>query len=233
MATPHQINQLEKSLREYRKKYLTKKQNLEVDESATRIMVNGFLTTVLGYVELDDIKTEYNIRGEYADYVIQLARKKHIVIEVKSIQIDLNDRHLRQSLSYAANEGIDWILLFNGKQIKLYRVLFGKPISFHAVFEYDISDLSTIKKASFDIVNLTKRSVAKGELDIYWKRFDALTPTSLIKAIYTEDVIRSIRLGLKKNCGIGFDQQDVAEAVQELLINGHSSAVKQPRNLRK
>ena len=94
MPTMSQIARTEKDLREYRKKYLTKKQNLEVDESATRIMVNGFLTNVLGYIELDDIKTEYNIRGEYADYVIQLARKKHIVIEVKSIQIDLNDRHL-------------------------------------------------------------------------------------------------------------------------------------------
>lgn len=232
MATEHQINQLEKQLREYRKKYLTKKQNLEVDESATRIMVNNFLTSVLGYLELDDIKTEYNIRGEYADYVIQLARKKHIVIEVKSIQIDLNDRHLRQSLSYAANEGIDWILLFNGKQIKLFRVLFGKPISYHAVFEYDLSDLTVMKQASSDIINLAKKSVAKGELDTYWKRFDALTPASLIKAIYTEDVIRAIRLRLKKNCGINFDQQDVAIAVQELLLKGHSGAVK-PKNLKK
>lgn len=232
MATEHQISQLEKALREYRKKYLTKKQNLEVDESATRIMVNNFLTSALGYLELDDIKTEYNIRGEYADYVIQLARKKHIVIEVKSIQIDLNDRHLRQSLSYAANEGIDWILLFNGKQIKLFRVLFGKPISYHAVFDHDLSDLTIMKDAAADIVNLTKRSVAKGELDTYWKRFDALTPASLTKAIYTEDVIRAIRLRLKKSCGINFDQQDIAMAVQDLLMNGYSGATK-PKNLKK
>lgn len=232
MPTTSQISRTEKDLREYRKKYLTKKQNLEVDESATRIMVNNFLTEVLGYAELDDIKTEYNIRGEYADYVVQLARKKHIVIEVKSIQLDLNDRHLRQSLSYAANEGIDWILLFNGKQIKLFRVLFGKPISYHAVFEYDLVDLSTIKQAAGEIIFLSKKSVQKGELDEYWKRFDALTPLSLVKAIYTEDVIRAIRLRLKKNCGISFDQQDVAEAVQTLLLSGHTEA-RRPKNLKK
>lgn len=232
MPTVHQITRIEKDLREYRKKYLTKKQNLEVDESATRIMVNNFLTEVLGYAELDDIKTEYNIRGEYADYVIQLARKKHIVIEVKSIQIDLNDRHLRQSLSYAANEGIDWILLFNGKQIKLFRVLFGKPISYHAVFDHDLLDLSTIKQAASDVAYLLKKCVQKGELDTYWKRFDALTPTSLVKAIYTEDVVRAIRLRLKKNCGINFDQQDVAEAIQHLLLNGHQEARK-PKTLKK
>lgn len=184
----------------------------------------------MGYVELDDIKTEYNIRGEYADYVIQLARKKHFVIEVKSIQIDLNDRHLRQSMSYAANEGIDWILLFNGKQIQLYRVIFGKPISNHKVFDFDLSDLSSMKIASENLVHLTKPSVAKGEMELYWKRFDALSPASLVKTIYTADVIKSIRLKLKKNSGINFDQQDVLDAVHELVTNS-CEAVK-PKTLK-
>lgn len=231
MATEHQIKQLEKSLRDYRKKYLTRKQNLELDESATRIMVNFFLTSVLGYAELDDIKTEYNIRGEYADYVIQLARKKHIVIEVKSIQLDLNDRHLRQSLNYAANEGIDWALLFNGRQIKLYRVIFAKPISHHAVFSYDLADLSTIRKASENIINISKRCVEKGELATYWKRFDALTPASLIKTIYTEDVIKAIRLKVKKMTGINFEVNDVISAVHDLVLKENTSAVK-PKNLK-
>lgn len=230
MATEHQRAQLERRLREYRKRYLTKKANLELDESATRLMVNYFLTGVMGYVELDDIKTEYNIRGEYADYVIQLARKKHFVIEVKSIQIDLNDRHLRQSTSYAANEGIDWILLFNGKQIQLYRVIFAKPISVHKVFDFDLSDLNRIKLASESLVHLTKPAVAKGEMEMYWKRFDALTPASLIKTIYTADVMKAIRLKLKKSSGINFDQDDVLDAVHDLVTNS-CEAVK-PKTLK-
>lgn len=230
MATAHQIAQLEKRLREYRKKYLTKKSNLELDESATRLMVNYFLTDVLGYVELDDIKTEYSIRGEYADYVIQLARKKHFVIEVKAIQIDLNERHLRQSTSYAANEGIDWILLFNGKQIQLYRVIFGKPLSVHPVFDFDLSDLSAMKKAAESLAHLLKSSVAKGDMELYWKRFDALTPVSLVKTIYTADVIKAIRLKIKKNTGINFDQQDVLDSVHELIT--HSCEAVKPKTLK-
>lgn len=230
MATEHQRATLEKKLREYRKKYLTKKQNLSLDESATRLMVNYFLTDVLGYVELDDIKTEYNIRGEYADYVIQLARKKHFVIEVKSIQIDLNDRHLRQSLSYAANEGIDWIVLFNGKQLQLYRVLFGKPISHHKVCEFDFADLTQLKTASEHLVHLIKPSVQKGELDVYWKRFNALTPASLVKIMYTADVINSVRLKVKKVSGINFANNEVLDAVHE-LVTKECEAVK-PKTLK-
>lgn len=226
MLTEYQIKQVEKSLRDYRKKYLVKKQNLELDESATRLMVNFFLTDVLGYKELEDIKTEYNIRGEYADYVIQLNRKKHIVIEVKSIQLDLNDKHLRQSLSYAANEGIDWIILFNGRQIRLYRVLFGKPISYYLVSENDLSDLSNLKSAAKNIAILLKKNVEKSGLDNYWKRFDALTPISLVKTLYTEDVIRAIRLKIKKISGINFDQSDVLDALHSLVIHECSDAVK-------
>lgn len=231
MPTVSQVVKIEKDLREYRKKYLTKKQNLEVDESATRIMVNSLLSTVLGFAELDDIKTEYNIRGTYADYVIQLARKKHIVVEVKSIQIDLNSNHLRQAMGYAADEGIDWVLLTNGRHVKLYKVLFGKPVTRHLVFDYNLMDLATIKKAASDLAFLSKRSVQKGELDDYWKRFDALTPKSIVKAIYTEDVMRAIRLRLKKNCGMSFSEADVTAAVQEVLLSGHEGAVR-PRLLK-
>lgn len=231
MATEHQVKRVEKELREYRKKYLTKKQNLEVDESATRLMVNSFLTDVLGYAELDDIKTEYNIKGEYADYVVQLARKKHVVVEVKSIQLDLNDRHLRQSFSYAVNEGIDWILLFNGRNIRLYRVLFAKPVTHHLVFEYDLSELSSLRTASAHIEHLTKRAVLKGELDLYWKRFDALTPVNLAKTIYTEDVIKAIRLKVKKTAGISFDQSEILAAAYDLLQKG-CSEVSKPRTLK-
>lgn len=230
MATEHQRAQLEKRLREYRKKYLTKKQNMDVNESATRIMVNYFLTEVLQYEELEDIKTEYAIRGEYADYVIQLKRKKHFVVEVKSIELDLNERHLRQSLAYAANEGIDWILLFNGRQIQLYRVIFAKPITVHQIFNLDLRDLTVMRKASEHIVNLMKNSIVKNDLETYWKRFDALTPESLIKTIYTSDVINAVRLKVKKQSGINFDNQEVLDAVHRLVING-CEAVK-PKTLK-
>ncbi len=230
MPTLHQKNQLEKRLREYRKKYLTKKTNLELDESGTRLMVNYFLTEVLGYVELEDIKTEYNIRGEYADYIIQIARKKHFVIEVKSIQLDLNERHLRQSVSYAANEGIDWIMLFNGKQIQLYRVIFGKPISVHRVFEYDLSDLKTMKQGAEDLVNLCKHAILKNELETYWKRFDALTPENLSRHLYTNDVVNCVRRKLRHSTGISFAQEDVFEALHQLAVKEND--IKKPNTLK-
>jgi len=52
-----------------------------------------------------------------------------------------------------------------------------------------------------------------------------------VKAIYTEDVIKAIRLRLKKNCGMSFTQDDVAEAVQEVILGAQEGAGR-PRVLR-
>lgn len=216
MPTQSQIGSTEKLLREFRRRYL-RKEFSDLDESATRIMINWLLTDILGYKELEEIKTEFRIRGEYADYVVQTNRKKRFIVEVKSIQIDLNEKHLRQSTNYAANEGIDWILLVNGRQIELYRVLFNKPIRTVKVFSYELQDLSTIKQAAESLTYLSKRSVEKGELEDLWKKSDALSTKSLAKLLYSEEVVKFLRRSLKKSTGIHFGLGEISDPLREVI----------------
>jgi len=216
MATATQLQALTARLKDYKRRYL-RKEFADLDESATRIMVNNFLTEILGYKELEEIKTEYRIRSEYADYVVQLKRKKHFVIEVKSIQIDLNERHLRQSLSYAANEGIDWILLLNGRQIQLYRVNFGKPVTTTLIYKLDLLNNEDLKKAPGQIWYLTKKAVERGELEDFWKRSNALQLESLGKLLYSEEIVKRLRNDLKNETGIYFQLEDVSKSLFELI----------------
>lgn len=216
MATAKQISDLKTKINTYKKKYL-KREYSKLDESATRIMTNSFLTELLGYKELEEIKTEYRIRGEYADYVIQLKRKKHFVVEVKSIEIDINDKHLRQSLSYAANEGIDWILLLNGRQVQLYRVNFGKPITTTLIYAIDLNNTNDLKKAPELLWNLTKPAVEKGDLEDFWKRTNALNPSNLSKLLYSEEIVKRLRNDLKEQTGIYFQIDDVATSLHEVI----------------
>lgn len=218
MATENQLLQLKDKLKTYKKKYL-RKEFSALDESATRIMTNSFLTELLGYQELEEIKTEYRIRSEYADYVVQLKRKKHFVVEVKSIELDLNEKHLRQSLSYAANEGIDWILLMNGRQVELYRVNFGKPVTTTLIYKLDLMDGDDFKKAPELIWYLTKKAVEKGELEDFWKRTNALQPANLSKLLYSEEIVRRLRNDLKDQTGIYFQMEDVAECLLKIIVD--------------
>ncbi len=216
MATVNQIKEISEKLKTYKKKYL-RKEFLNVDESATRIMTNSFLTEILGYKELEEIKTEFRIRSEYADYVIQLKRKKHFVVEVKSIELDLNEKHLRQSLSYAANEGIDWIILLNGRQVQLYRVNFGKPISTTLIYKIDLRDPIDFKKAPEQLWFLSRKAVERNELDEFWKRTNALQPEYLAKLLYSEEFVKRLRNDLKAQTGIYFQIEDVAESLCEVI----------------
>lgn len=216
MATELQIKQLTQKLKHYKRKYL-RKQFMELDESATRIMTNALLTEVLGYKELEEIKTEYRIKSEYADYVIQVNRKKHFVVEVKSIQLDLNEKHLRQSTSYAANEGIDWIILTNGKQVELYKVIFAKPISTRKVFSFDLAVEADLKKVADFLIFLTKKSVAKNELYEFWKRFEALEPNQLSKNLYAAEVVRFLKRILKNKTKLNFKEEDILESIYKII----------------
>lgn len=218
MATEKQLNTLREQLKAYKRKYL-RKEFTSLNEADTRIMVNSFLTEILGYRELEEIKTEFRIKSEYADYVIQLKRKKHFVVEVKSIELDLNDKHLRQSLAYAANEGIDWILLLNGREVQLYKVNFGKPISTTLIFKINLLDANELKKAPEVLWFLTKRAIDKRELDTFWKRTNALEPSNLAKLLYSEEIVKRLRNDLKEQTGIYFQLEDVTDSLKQIIIN--------------
>jgi hypothetical protein len=228
MATENQLAELTKKLKDYKKRYL-RKEFAESNESATRIMVNALLTDLLGYKELEEVKTEYRIRTEYADYVVQVKRKKHFVVEVKSIDIDINEKHLRQSLSYAANEGIDWIVLTNGREVQLYRVSFNKPIKTTLIYAVNLMSPENSKKAPRQLWYLTKKAVERGDLEEFWRRADALRLEHLAKVLYCEDIVRRLRNELKNETDIYFQLDDVAEALFGLI----TKAVKIKPRLRK
>lgn len=216
MPSQLQLNKLEKSLREYSKKYLVKK-NETLDESATRIMINNFLSIVLGYIELEDIKTEYNIKNTYADYVIELNKKKQIVIEVKAISIDLTDAHLRQALGYAANEGIDWIILTNGRTFNLYRVVFSKPVESYKIFSFNLNNTIELKKSVEYFYYLTKGSLLKKEIDSFWKRYQSLEPNNICKYFYKPDFIKLLRKMLKNDSKLLFSEEDIHNSIHEVI----------------
>ena len=231
MPTLTQTKKVEQKLRQYRKKYLHKT-FAEVDESATRIMVNFLLCDVLGYSELVDIKTEYRIRDQYADYVIQIKAKKQFIVEVKSIQFDLNQRHLRQSLEYGVNEGIDWIILTNGRQLQLYKIIFDKPVRHEKFFDWDLSDYAQIRQAASSIAYLAKRSVLKGELDQLWQRQVELSPDRLAKIVYSLDFVKLLRRQLKQNTKIHFKDDELYVSLHTMITKAVELDAKVPRTAR-
>ena len=131
----------------------------------------------------------------------------------------MNEKHIRQSLNYAANEGIDWVLLTNGKQWLLFRVLFEKPIKSKLVFNLNLSFDEDFKKAQKFFEYLTKKCVQQGDLENYWNRFIAIEPKNLCLNLYESDTLKLLKSKLKKVTGINFSEEDLFDAIHEIVIN--------------
>lgn len=216
MLTKSKQRQLLNALKEYHRRYL-KKEITDLDESGTRLMINSFLTEVLGFKPIEEVKTEYMIRGTYADYVVQLKGVRHFLVEVKALSLELSDKHLRQAINYAANEGIEWVLLTNGKKFDLYTILFNKPIEAKKVFSVDLYDSSKLKDSVELIQYLTKISVADKGLSVLLNKCEALNPSTVAGLLHNKPIINFIKRALKKKYKIKFTDDEVIGSINKII----------------
>lgn len=205
------------ALKEYKKRYLTKNLS-DLDESGTRLMINTFLVSILGYQELEEIKTEFMIKGTYADYIVQTGGKRHFLVEVKAFSLDLSDKHLRQAVNYGANEGIDWAILTNGRHFQFYRILFEKPINEKIVFEIDFNaEAYNVKETLALLTYFHKDAIVKKSLDNLWARYAALEPTGLASLLFSSHVIGFLKKELKSKYETKFEDEDIFDALTKVV----------------
>jgi hypothetical protein len=184
------------------KKYqsvLTNAKSKDINESDTVLIITDILADVFGYDKYSEITSEYAIKKTFCDLAIKIDNKPRFLIEVKAIGIDLKDDHIRQALDYGSNEGVEWIILTNGVNWKLYSVIFAKPISHELVFEFNYPDLHHKKDSDLDMLHcLCKESLSKSILEDFHAQKQALNRFYIGQIILTEQVIDAIRKTLKK-----------------------------------
>lgn len=218
------------ALKDYKKRYLQKNLS-DLDESGTRIMINNFLTSILGYQELDEIKTEFMIKGTYADYVVQTGGQRHFLVEVKAFSIDLSDKHLRQAVNYGANEGIEWALLTNGRQFHFYKILFEKPIREKLVIEINFSsEQNDVKNVLDSLSYFHREAVIKRSLNNLWARHNALDPVGLAALLFSPHVVSFLKKELKAKYDTKFDDQEIVDALRVVACTAiHPEQIRIPK----
>jgi hypothetical protein len=209
---------LQAAIKAYTKRYLNGK-IVDLDESGTRLMINTFLTNVLGFTPIEEVKTEYMIRGTYADYMIQIKGARHFLVEVKALSLNLSDKHLRQAINYGANEGIEWALLTNGKRFDLYKILFNKPIDSKLVFSVDLSDPAQVKNSIEQIQFLHRDSVINKGLETLWNKTVALDPKHLAGFLFAPQVTGFIRRNLNQKFKWKFSEAEIGHALCRIITD--------------
>jgi hypothetical protein len=217
MLTPTKKAKLFAALKLYYKKYL-QGHITELDESGTRLMVNEFLINVLGFAPIEEVKTEYMIKGTYADYVVQVKGVRQFLVEVKALSLVLSDKHLRQAINYGANEGIDWALLTNGRSFDFYRIIFGKPIDSRKVFSLNLSDATQLKNITDFMQYLHRDSVANKGLSMLWNKNCALDPCNVAGILYSPSVTNIIRRALNEKFKTRFIDEEIHASLNRIVV---------------
>lgn len=96
----------------------------DVGEADTVTIIKDMLGDIFGYDKYSEVTSEFAIRGTYCDLAIKADGALQTLIEVKAIGLELKDQHVKQAIDYAANQGVDWVLLSNGMCWRVYHLTF-------------------------------------------------------------------------------------------------------------
>lgn len=178
---------------------LTAAKARDVGEADTVTVIKDMLADVFGYDKYTEITSEYSIRGTYCDLATKLDGALATLIEVKAIGNDLKDSHVKQAVDYAANKGVEWVLLSNGVCWQVYHVLFTKPIDHELVVDIDFCAMNP--RAENDIETLylwCKEGWQRSVLGDYHIQQQALSRFFLGTLVLSDPVINVMRRALRR-----------------------------------
>ena len=171
----------------------------DVNESDTGLIVTDMLHEVFGYDKYSEITSEYQIRSTFCDLAVKVDGQLVLLVEVKAIGLALKDQHVKQAVDYAANQGVDWVVLTNGLTWQAHRVSFGKPVQNELVLALDLLDLNPRSSSDIDTLGLlTKEGWAKARLGEYHSQRQALSRFVLGALVVSEPVLGTIRRKLRR-----------------------------------
>jgi len=192
----------------------------DVNESDTAIIVTDILADCFGYDKYSEITSEFAIRGTYCDLAIKLDNKPRLLIEVKPVGGELKEAHTKQAVDYAANQGIEWVLLTNAVTWRAYRVQFTQPIAQELVLEFDFSTLEPRKADHLELIGLlTKEGLTKSGLDDYHEQRQAMSRYFLGAMVLSDAILDVVRRELRRvSPGVKIETGEIRAVLEQEVI---------------
>lgn len=196
---------------------LSSAKSRDVGEADTVTIIKDMLADVFGYDKYSDVTSEHSIRGTFCDLAIKIDNELVTLIEVKAIGIELKDQHVKQAIDYAANQGVDWVLLTNGITWRVYHLVFSKPIEKELVLEIDFCTLNSRSESDLELLYLwCKEGWQRSVLGEYHTQRQALSRFFVGAMLQTDPILDVIRRELRR---VSPDVRIDAEQIKEVLVN--------------
>jgi predicted type IV restriction endonuclease len=198
-------------------KILTTCRDRDINEADTVAIISDILERVFGMDRYTDITREFSIKGTFVDLAVKTGDKIDYLIEAKAIGISLRDNHLNQAIGYAAKEGVKWVVLTNGIDWQIHRVIVDGQIDNDLAAQFNFLELNTRKKSDLELLFLLcKRSVAKNLIEDFYDRKQAISRYVIGAILGTEEIAKAVRKVVRQ---INSDVSVTPEEIQEVIID--------------
>jgi hypothetical protein len=171
----------------------------DISEADTVTVIKDMLTDIFGYDKYTELTSEQQIRGTFCDLAIRVEGKVYYLAEVKSAGTNLSDNHLRQAVNYGAHQGIEWVLLTNAIEWKVYRIKFGQPIDWSEVYSFDMCKLSS--RSADDLAKLfmlCRESISSDSLADYHRQAQILNRYTIAELLQGETMVTTLRREIRR-----------------------------------
>lgn len=192
----------------------------DVSEADTVTLAKDILSYCFGYDKYQELTSEQQIRGTFCDLAVRIDGKIKYLIEVKAAGVGLNDSHLRQALTYGANQGIEWIVLTNAVEWRLHRIKFGKPVDHEEVSSFNLLDVSAKNEEDLKkIFLLCREGIGSDAMGAYHQHAQVLNRYTVAQILLTETIINAVRKELRKLFpDTRIDQQQISDILNAEVL---------------
>jgi hypothetical protein len=171
----------------------------DINESDTMMIVTDIFDELFGYEKIHELTSEHQIRGTFCDLAVMIEGKLRLLVEVKAIGLDLKEKHLRQAVNYAANQGLEWVVLTNAVDWQVHKLDFSQPISWELTCDFNLLELKPKSASTIDCLYLLSREgLMKGALPDHYIQKQATSRHVLGALILSDPVVKTVRRELKR-----------------------------------
>lgn len=189
----------------------------DVSEADTVTLVKDMLADIFGFDKYNELTSEQQIRGTFCDLAVRIDGKIRVLIEVKAAALALNESHLRQAINYGAHEGIEWVVLTNALEWRLYRIKFGQPVDFEQVSAFSIADLNLKNEEDQrKLFLLCREGITSDAMGVYHQHISLLNKFTVAQVVLSEPVVSCVRREIRRY----FPELKIEpESISDLLTN--------------
>ena len=175
------------------------KTNMISSEANTKRKIIEPMLEILGWdTRSNEVMLEYPIKigstTKYVDYALMLENKPVVLVEAKPFDVMLSHDDSAQIISYGRIEDVQWVVLTNGRNLKVFDSKEGKTEKECLVTEIDMKKLPA--QAS-DLNLISRESILTGDIEAAAKRLAA-----------TRSALRNLQL----------KQKEIAEEFKKILL---------------